>query len=243
MATEIDAGNAVETAEAGEHTGGRTLLLIDGHGLVFRAFHAMRQNLATTKGEPTNAVFGFTMMLLAVLERYHPDQIVMTFDTGRTFRHDLSPAYKANRAAMPDELRQQMGRVRQIVEAFNIPIREVRGFEADDVIGSLATKGARGGYQVTVVTGDSDLLQLVGDGIEVVTPGGNNSFSEVRRYDVAAGSMRQPRNPDGDDPNAVTQPPFTDHPRELTPEHRRSTSHVTRPRPKLLHLTRRLRHR
>ena len=165
---------------------GRSLLLIDGHGLVFRAFHAMRQHLATTRGEPTNAVFGFTMMLLAVLERYHPDQIVMTFDVGRTFRHDLSPAYKANRAPMPDELRQQMGRVRQIVEAFNIPIREVRGFEADDVIGTLATRGAQAGYQVTVVTGDSDLLQLVGEGIEVVTPGGNNSFSEVRRYDAAA---------------------------------------------------------
>lgn len=175
-----------EARGAGRDGAQQTLVLIDGHGLVYRAFHAMRANLATTKGEPTNAVFGFTMMLLAVLERYQPDQIVMTFDAGRTFRHDLSPDYKANRPSMPDELRQQMGRVREIVEAFNIPIRQVRGFEADDVIGTLATKAATSGYDVTVVTGDSDLLQLVGPGIEVVTPGANNSFSDLRTYDIAA---------------------------------------------------------
>ncbi|HEX5501246.1 MAG TPA: DNA polymerase I [Thermomicrobiales bacterium] len=162
------------------------LVLIDGHGLVYRAFHAMRQNLATTKGEPTNAVFGFTLMLLAVLDRYHPDHIVMTFDVGRTFRHDLSAAYKAHRAPMPDELRQQMTRVRQIVEAFDIPIREVHGFEADDVIGTLSAKAAAAGYDVTVVTGDTDQLQLVGPGVTVVTPGANNSFSDLRPYDVEA---------------------------------------------------------
>lgn len=163
-----------------------TLLLIDGHGLAFRAFHAVRANLATTKGEPTNAVFGFTTMLLAVLERYRPDQIVMTFDLGRTFRHDLSAAYKATRAAMPDELRQQMARIRQLVAAFDIPIREVPGYEADDVIGTLSAKAARANYRVTIVTGDSDMLQLVGPGVEVVTPGANNSFSDLRSYDVDA---------------------------------------------------------
>lgn len=184
MTTDKHGSGATATQTPTGH--GQTLLLIDGHGLAFRAFHAMRPNLATTKGEPTNAVFGFTMMLLAVLERYHPDQIVMTFDTGRTFRHDLSAAYKAHRPAMPTELQQQMGRIRQLVEAFHIPIREARGFEADDVIGSLATKAAAAGHHVTVVTGDSDLLQLVGPGVEVVTPGGNNSFSELRTYDVAA---------------------------------------------------------
>ncbi|HET8626566.1 MAG TPA: DNA polymerase I [Thermomicrobiales bacterium] len=173
----------------GGATGGERrpeLVLIDGHGLVYRAFHGMRQNLATTKGEPTNAVFGFTLMLLAVLDRYHPDHIVMTFDVGRTFRHDLSAAYKAHRAPMPDELRQQMTRVRQIVEAFDIPIREVRGFEADDVIGTLSAKAAAAGYDVTVVTGDTDQLQLVGSGVTVVTPGANNTFSDLRPYDVEA---------------------------------------------------------
>ncbi len=163
-----------------------TLLLIDGHGLAFRAFHAMRANLSTTKGEPTNAVFGFTLMLIEVLNRYRPDQIVMTFDIGRTFRHELNAEYKAHRPPMPDELRRQMGRIEQLVEAFAIPIRKVRGFEADDVIGTLSTKAADEGYAVTVVTGDSDLLQLVRDGIEVVTPGANNSFSELRTYDTAA---------------------------------------------------------
>ncbi len=182
---------AVEPADRGDRPGdaarrAETLILIDGHGLAYRAFHAMRANLATTKGEPTNAVFGFTLMLLEVLRLYQPDQIVMTFDTGRTFRHDLSAAYKATRAPMPDELRGQMARIRQLVEAFNIPIRELRGFEADDVIGTLAKKAAAAGYDATVITGDSDLLQLVGDGIEVVTPGPNNSFSELRTYDVRA---------------------------------------------------------
>ncbi len=163
-----------------------TLLLIDGHGLAYRAHYAVRQPLTTTKGEPTTAVFSFTLMLLEVLNRFQPDQIVMTFDTGRTFRHELSADYKATRASMPDELRQQMTRIRQLVEAFDIPIREVKGFEADDVIGSLATKAAAVGYRVRIITGDSDLLQLVTDAICVVTPGANNSFSDLREYDVAA---------------------------------------------------------
>ena len=163
-----------------------TLLLLDGHGLAFRAFHAMRTGLSTTKGEPTNAVFGFSLMLMEVLNRWHPDQIVMTFDVGRTFRHELNADYKAHRPPMPDELRQQMTRIRQLVEAFAIPIREVRGFEADDVIGTLSAKAALEGYLVTVVTGDSDLLQLVGEGVEVVTPGANNSFSDLRTYDTEA---------------------------------------------------------
>jgi DNA polymerase-1 len=165
---------------------GRSLLLIDGHGLAYRAFHGMRLSLTTTKGEPTNAVFGFTLMLLAVLNRFRPDQIVMTFDVGRTFRHELSADYKATRAPMPPELRQQMDRIRQLVTAFAIPIREVKGFEADDVLGSLATRAAAEGFRVRIVTGDSDLLQLVTDDIHVVTPGANNSFSELREYDVAA---------------------------------------------------------
>ena len=178
---------ATKTAPTGEAKDLRpTLLLLDGHGLAFRAFHGMRMPLSTTKGEPTNAVYGFSLMLMAVLERYHPDQMVMTFDIGRTFRHDLSADYKAHRAPMPDELRQQMARIRQLVEAFGIPIREVRGFEADDVIGTLSAKAAAEGFAVTVITGDSDLLQLVGDGVEVVTPGANNSFSDLRVYDVEA---------------------------------------------------------
>ncbi|MFN8539957.1 MAG: DNA polymerase I [Thermomicrobiales bacterium] len=165
---------------------GPSLLLIDGHGLAYRAFHGMRLSLTTTKGEPTNAVFGFALMLLAVLNRFRPDQIMMTFDVGRTFRHELSADYKATRAPMPPELRQQMDRIRQLVTAFAIPIREVKGFEADDVLGSLATRAAKEGYRVRIVTGDSDILQLVTDEIHVVTPGANNSFSELREYDVAA---------------------------------------------------------
>ena len=177
--------DAATAPRAGATVARPTLLLLDGHGLAFRAFHGMRMPLSTTKGEPTNAIYGFSLMLMAVLERYRPDQMVMTFDVGRTFRHDLSADYKAHRAPMPDELRQQMARIRQLVEAFGIPIREVRGFEADDVIGTLSAKAAAEGFAVTVITGDSDLLQLVGDGVEVVTPGAQG-FSDLRIYDTAA---------------------------------------------------------
>lgn len=155
--------------------------LIDGYGLIFRAFHALPADLATSKGEPTNAVLGFCQMLLHTMERERPDGVAIAFDVGKAFRHSESADYKAHRPPMPEELRGQVGRVREVVEAFGFPIYEMRGFEADDVIGSLTARLESEGHAAAVVTGDTDLLQLVTENVEVVTPAGGR-FSDVTIY-------------------------------------------------------------
>ncbi len=163
----------------------RTLMLVDGHGLAYRAFHALPDTLATSSGEPTNAVFGFTAMLLEVLRAFKPDYAVVCFDSGRTFRHEVYAEYKAHRPEMANDLRQQMERIRQILEALNIPIMVKEGYEADDVIGSLAALARQRGLEVVIVTGDSDLLQLADGGIRVVLPG-RQRFGEFRVFDRQA---------------------------------------------------------
>ena len=163
------------------------LVLIDGHGLIFRAFHAVQTNMRTSAGELTNAVFGFTTMLMEVLRREAPTHIIMTFDTGRTFRHDLSADYKANRSEMPDDLRPQVDRIKQVVTALGISTYEAEGYEADDVIGTLAVQGAAKDLDVLIVTGDNDLLQLVAPHVRAVTPSsGPGGFSQTKYYDSAA---------------------------------------------------------
>ena len=139
----------------------QTIMLIDGYGLIFRAYHAINTGVATSAGEQTNAVFGFTTMLLDVLNTQAPDYAIVALEGGKTFRHEEYAEYKGTRSEMPDDLRSQIGRVRQIIEAMNIPIVEREGFEADDVIGSLSQQLADDGLRVLIVTGDSDLLQLV----------------------------------------------------------------------------------
>ena len=122
--------------------------------------------LATSGGMPTNAVFGFTRMLLGLLQENRPDYLAVVFDRPReeTFRRELYPDYKANRDAMPEDLAAQLPYIRKILAALNIPALEVPGFEADDVIATLARRHAAEGVEVTVVTGDKDLMQIVGDG-------------------------------------------------------------------------------
>ncbi|MDH7484669.1 MAG: DNA polymerase I [Anaerolineae bacterium] len=161
----------------------KKLVLIDGHSLAYRAFHALPATLATSQGELTNAVFGFTSMLLNVLRDEKPDYIAVAFDVGRTFRHEQYPEYKAHRAAMPDELRTQMARIRQVVEAFNIPIFEVEGYEADDVLGTLSRQAAARGVETLLVTGDTDAFQLVDRHTRVLTS--RRSFSDTVVYDEA----------------------------------------------------------
>ncbi len=161
----------------------RKLLLVDGHALIYRAYHALPRTLSTSKGEPTNATFGFTQMLLEALVRMSPDFAAVAFDVGRTFRHEEFEAYKAHRPSMPDDLAVQIDRVRQIVQALGIAIYEVPGFEADDVIGTLSEQALHLGLEVAIVTGDTDTLQLVKPGVVVVTPGAR-SFAEPRVYDV-----------------------------------------------------------
>ncbi len=142
----------------------RTVLLIDGHSLTYRAFFALPTDLATASGQVTNAVFGFTSMLVNLLRDHHPDAIAVALDRPEpTFRHERIASYKGNRDAAPDILRQQLGLVRQVVESLGIPIFEVAGFEADDVIATLATQGRDAGDDVIIVTGDRDSYQLVED--------------------------------------------------------------------------------
>jgi DNA polymerase I len=140
------------------------LLLLDGNSLTYRAFFALPTDMATASGQVTNAVFGFTSMLINMLKDHRPDAIAVAFDLPQpTFRHELVDDYKAGRSAAPDILRQQMGLVRQVVEALKIPILELPGYEADDVIATLATQARDRGDDVLIVSGDRDVYQLVED--------------------------------------------------------------------------------
>jgi DNA polymerase-1 len=151
------------------------LVLIDGHSLLFRAFYAMPP-LTTKTGELVNAVYGFTSILLGVIEELTPTYIAVTFDSeGPTFRKTAFEAYKAQRKATPEELIGQIGRSQEMVRALNIPLFELQGFEADDLIGTLATQASNSkdcDVEVIIVTGDQDIFQLVKDGkVHVYMPG------------------------------------------------------------------------
>jgi DNA polymerase-1 len=139
-------------------------MLLDGNSLAYRAFFALPTDMATASGQVTNAVFGFTSMLINLFKDHHPDHIAVAFDRPEpTFRHEMIDDYKAGRAETPDILRQQMGLVRQVVEALHIPILEQAGFEADDIVATLATEGRDRGDDVIIVSGDRDVYQLVED--------------------------------------------------------------------------------
>jgi len=144
-----------------------TLYLIDGHALAYRMYYALTgyssapSRWQTSMGEPTAGIYGFARELLRIYEQEKPDYLAVAFDTGKTFRDEIYPEYKATRAKMPDDLRGQIGRIRQMVDAFNIPRLEMEGFEADDVLGSAARWAVKQGLGVKIITGDRDLLQLV----------------------------------------------------------------------------------
>jgi DNA polymerase I len=161
-------------------------MLVDGYGLIFRAYHALQATMSTSSGEVTNAVYGFASMFLNVLNSQKPQHVIVALEGGRTFRHDAYEGYKATRAAFPDDLRHQVTRIRQFIDALNVPIQEREGYEADDVIGSLAAHCSRDlGLRVIVVTGDTDLLQLVDDHVDVFLPGARR-FEDLRRFDREA---------------------------------------------------------
>src|SRR5690606_37934250 len=169
------AGCAAEssTQRASERRGDGTaprgkLVLIDAYSLIHRAYYAL-PSLTTSTGEPSNAVYGFAMMLLALLDEEQPDYVAAAFDrAGPTFRDELFAEYKANRAAMPDDLRPQIARVEQLLDAMNLAVYGVEGYEADDIIGTLARQASQRGLEVLIVTGDRDLLQLVDDRVTVL---------------------------------------------------------------------------
>lgn len=172
----------------------KKLILIDGHALVHRAFHALPQTLASPTGVLTNAVYGFTAVLIKVIKDMKPDYIVATFDlAGPTFRHEEFADYKAHREKAPEGLHEQVPRVKEVLAALGIPIFEKAGFEADDVIGSVCEKTKKiNGLQTIIATGDLDTLQLVQDDQVVVLTlkkGVTDTFlyneDEVRkRYDL-----------------------------------------------------------
>ncbi|MGC8857321.1 MAG: DNA polymerase I, partial [Anaerolineae bacterium] len=158
-----------------------TLYLIDGHALAYRMYFALTagtpsQRWQTSKGEPTAGTYGFARELLRILEQEKPEYLAVAFDTGKTFRDELFPAYKATRAKMPDDLSPQIERIRQLVDAFNIPRLEMEGYEADDVLGSIARQVAEQGLGTKIITGDRDLLQLVNERTAVYLAGDDQTY-------------------------------------------------------------------
>lgn len=174
----------------------KRLVLIDGHALAYRAYFGMPDTFSTSKGEKTNAVYGFTNMILAVWKEYEPDYFIVTFDKGDTFRHQMYAEYKGTREKMPDELSSQIARIEQLVRAFNMPIYTKDGYEADDLLGTLANLAAAQDIEVLIVTGDRDIFQVIGPNIKVVYPGGRNKFNERILYDEAAVKARYRLAPD-----------------------------------------------
>ncbi len=161
-----------------------TLYLLDGYALAYRTYFALTgagstpTRWLTSSGEPTAGVFGFASVLLRLLEQERPDYLAVAFDVGKTFRDELYPDYKATREKMPDDLRSQIVRIRQLVDTFNIPRLEQEGYEADDVLGSAARAATEAGLGVKIITGDRDLLQLVNSRVIVSLPGRKLSDSQ-----------------------------------------------------------------
>lgn len=151
--------------------GRRRLVVLDSHGILYRAYYAFANSdspLMTSKGEPTFAVHGYAETLIRVLDVLRPTHICAAWDAGgKTFRHEELEAYKATRRETPEELLRQMGRVREMLDAFGIPIYEVPGYEADDVAGTIAVRAAAQGIETYIATLDTDLVQLVGPNIKL----------------------------------------------------------------------------
>lgn len=161
------------------------VMLVDGNSLAYRAFFALPTDMATASGQVTNAVYGFTSMLINLWRDHRPDQIAVAFDRPEpTFRHQRVATYKANRHAAPDILRQQMGLVREVIDALALPTLEMAGYEADDIIATLATEGRDAGRDVIIVTGDRDAYQLVEDP-HVKVLYNKRGVSEYALYDEA----------------------------------------------------------
>jgi len=170
-------------------------VLFDGNAIVHRAYHAFgatkyRQATPLTvskTGEVVSAVYGFALMLLKVLSELKPTHYAVAFDKkGPTFRHELFDQYKAQRPPTPDELINQIGRVKQLVEAFNIPLFEIDKYEADDVLGTLSQQASRQGIETVIVTGDADTMQLVSPHVKVLYPRAGRAFSDTMLFDAEA---------------------------------------------------------
>jgi DNA polymerase I len=165
----------------------RKLILVDGSGYLYRAFHALPP-LTNSRGEPTGAVLGVLNMLNKMIKEEAPDRIAVVFDApGRTFRDDLFDQYKAHRTPMPDDLSAQVQPLYDVVAAMGVPLLRVPGVEADDVIGTLAKQGADAGFKVLISTGDKDMAQLVGPNVELINTMSNSRLDRIgvkAKFDV-----------------------------------------------------------
>ena len=172
--------DAVQTIPSGDNAQ-RRLLLLDGHSLAYRAFYALpAENFRTQTGQTTNAVYGFTSMLINLLRDEQPTHLAVAFDVSRkTFRSEAYSEYKANRSSTPDEFRGQVDLIREVLTALCVPFIELAGYEADDVIATLATQASSSGFQVAICTGDRDAFQLVDDAVTVLYP--KRGVSELSR--------------------------------------------------------------
>lgn len=173
----------------------KILVLLDGNALIHRAYHALPP-LTDKAGQPVNAVYGFAMTLLAVLEKFHPEYIAASFDLhGPTFRDELYGDYKATRTKAPDDLYEQIPRVKDVVRAFNIPIYEKEGYEADDCVGTIARQAEAEGVETIIVTGDNDALQLVTPLTKVFSI--RKGIKDLVLYDEAAVKAKYGFGPEG----------------------------------------------
>ncbi|MGI8623478.1 MAG: 5'-3' exonuclease, partial [Solirubrobacteraceae bacterium] len=159
----------------------RELYLIDGNSLAYRAFFALPESIATSDGRPTNAIFGFASMLVKLVTDHGVVPTVVVWDAGSSGRKEVYAEYKAQRARQPDLLREQWPALAPLVEAFGYTNLRVDGYEADDVIASLAEKARCAGIPVMIVTGDRDAFQLVGDGVRVIATA--RGITETKVYD------------------------------------------------------------
>ena len=158
------------------------IILIDGNSLIYRAYYALPTTLATSAGQVTNAVYGFTSMLIKLLKDEEPDVVIVAFDSAApTFRHERFEEYKAHREPAPNELISQFPLVKEVLQVLNIPIFEMNGFEADDILATLAAKAEAENNDVIIVTGDKDALQLVDKHIKIMTT--KKGISDIVVYD------------------------------------------------------------
>ncbi len=175
-----------------EQTRRPRLYLIDGYALIYRAFFALiSRPLVTSRGENTSAAWGVANFLLKILERDQPEYLGVVFDAGSSQRHEIFPEYKATREKMPTELEASLPRVRELIRAFNVPVLELDGYEADDVIGTLALQAADRGLEAVIVSGDKDFYQLIRPGISLLNPGrGGANAVEEEWVDLSNASER-----------------------------------------------------
>ncbi len=167
------------------------LFLIDAYALIYRSYFAfIHRPLTNARGENTSAPFGFANFLYAIRAEHQPDYIAVVFDAGRSHREELYPDYKATREKMPRELRDSLPRIRELVEAFGDRVIEVEGWEADDVIGTLAARAVEAGLEAVIVSGDKDFFQLVGDGVHLLNPGRGGPHGVGQQW-VDAGAARK----------------------------------------------------